>query len=61
MDVGRGGGGAVLNEWSDRAPPEPRPPGRRFWRRMEFWVGVYVALAFAGLVLNLAQFVRGLF
>lgn len=48
----------VLNDWSDRMP-EAKP--RRRWQRVEFWVGVYVLIAFAGLVLNLVQFVRSLF
>ena len=47
----------MLQEWSDRMP-EPRP--RRRWQRVEFWVGVYVLLAFAALVLNLVQLVRSL-
>lgn len=40
----------MLNEWSDRVPP--RPP-RPFYRRGEFWVGVWTIGMCGGLVLGL--------
>jgi hypothetical protein len=43
----------MLNEWSDRPPPEP--PGRPFWRRLEYWVALYALTATAALALDLAK------
>lgn len=37
--VRKGGERAMLNEWSDRRPPEPPGP---FYRRGDFWLGVFV-------------------
>lgn len=50
----------MLNEWSDRVKVQTGRPRRRLWPRAEFWVGAFVVLVLAGLVLSVGEMAGGL-
>lgn len=47
----------MLNEWSDRTPPGPKPP---LWRRSELWLGLVIGTVTIGQAINIAAWLLGL-
>lgn len=46
----------MLNEWSDRPPPEPP---RRFYKRCELWLGVLTLLGWLAILFGIFGFLAG--
>lgn len=44
----------MLNEWSDRLPPEPPRP---WWRTGEFWGRVFAAVVIAALLFSAGEMI----